>query len=120
MTVSLRHPAHPHRPPRQPRTPELDLQHEALESGHPQVLGEFLDHLQRSGIVLARWADDDRDVLYEISQDNNRLLADFLGIDLDRIERERMALLRWVRATHEWNDARAAAAAGTNDGEADA
>ena len=120
MTVSLEHRYHPRRPPRPPRTPELDLQHEALESGHPQVIGEFLDHLQRSGIVLARWADSDRDVLYEISTDNNRLLAGFFGIDLDRIERERMALLRWVRAKHEWEDARAATAAGTDEEKADA
>jgi hypothetical protein len=93
----------PLRRPKPPRTPELDRQRAVITTGANTVVGGFLDHLQEAGIVLARWHED-RDLLYQISESNEHLMADFFDLDLDKIEWERRALLTYMRRVHDYND----------------
>jgi hypothetical protein len=96
---------HPTRRPQKPWTPELDKRHVVIESGHAQVLGEFLDHLRsHEKYVLARYDEDSR--LYPVHVHEEAVLAGFFDLDLNRIEREKMALLRYMRACHQYDDDR--------------
>lgn len=84
-----------------PATPELDKQHQAIERGAHR-LGEFLDWLAAEGYVLARYSSGDScyagcSGLDPDYTDREKLVAGFFGIDLAKIEAERMALLEHIR-----------------------
>jgi hypothetical protein len=94
-----------------PLTPELDRQSKAIKDGAHRI-GEFLDWLEEQGYVLARYAKPDADgeyeadgydrysgeVLHQSYVGKEKLIAGFFGLDLDKIEAERMALLEHLRA----------------------
>jgi hypothetical protein len=59
-----------------------------------QVLSDFVDWLQTKGIHLAKWHDrGGADELFEIHTPYDELFADYFGIDLKAVERERRAML---------------------------
>jgi hypothetical protein len=81
-------------------TPELDKQRAVIESGASDTLGEFYDWLtDEKGWVLAEWTQDgmSNDYLQPVYFRPNQLFADFFGIDLDKIESERRAILESLR-----------------------
>lgn len=82
-------------------TPELDKQHAVIESGAAGTLGDFYDWLGENGYVIAKY------VTYEGWREKQlapahaqpeQLLADFFGIDRDKIESERRAILEELRS----------------------
>jgi hypothetical protein len=97
---------HPHRRPQKPWTPELDRRSAVLRTGHNLVLGEFLDHLRERGIVLARYAGAGGCDLAEHYEREEKTVALFFGLDVDKIGREQGALLSYVRAVQAWHDDR--------------
>jgi len=81
-------------------TPELDKQHAVIESGAAGTLGDFYDWLtDEKGWVLAEWTQDGmrNDYLKPVYFRPDQLFADFFGIDLDKIESERRAILEELR-----------------------
>lgn len=92
----------------QPPSPECEKL--AMVSDESNKIGQFLDWLSSKGVVLCTWEEnDDEDtndymphVLLPANQYRggygiNRLLAEYYSIDLDEVERERRALLDWLR-----------------------
>lgn len=98
----------------QPACPECDKLLKVSEESNK--IGAFLDYFLGSrGLHLAHYApadgylfDDDGDKVYidemlvpasEYRGDSgiSRLLAEYYGIDLDKVEQERRALLDWIR-----------------------
>lgn len=76
-----------------PETPELDRQHEVLDRSH--AAGDFIDWLGTQGLVIAQYGSDGQ--WYPAYIPPERLLADWLGIDLDKVEAERRAILAHLR-----------------------
>lgn len=97
---------HPRRRPQKPWTPELDRRSEVLKTGHNLVLGKFLDHLRDRDIVLARYAGAGGCDLVPTHEREEKTIALFFGLDVDKIGREQDALLRYVRAVQAWHDDR--------------
>ena len=99
MSVSLDAPG---RRPQKPWTPELDRRAVVIADGSAPLLARFLDHLRdERKIVFAQWAED---TLYPAYANEEALLASFFGLDLGRIEREKLALLNWIRAASKYDD----------------
>jgi hypothetical protein len=94
--------------PKVPATPELDRQAEIIHSGRSGTVQEFYDWLtQEKGYVLARYVSPEEryadDGIYgeqpvPVLVRPEDLMADFFGIDLNKIETERRALLDALRA----------------------
>lgn len=84
-----------------PATPELDKQHKIIEAGGPGAIGEFLDWLDGQDIFLACYSGYGSDLVHYQRRNRLRLIADFYGIDLDKVEAERLAVLEHVRAENE-------------------
>jgi len=80
------------------QTPEGDRVLSVKEKS--QAIGEFLEWLQSDGVVLAHWPDES-DELIPIFDPIERLLARYFDIDLAKVEEEKLALLRAMRAQHE-------------------
>jgi nucleoside-specific outer membrane channel protein Tsx len=81
-------------------TPELDKQRAVIESGASETVGDFYNWLDEKGYVLARWEVDgnENDYLGFVHINPQQLLAEFFGIDLDKIESERRAILEELRS----------------------
>lgn len=90
----------------QPPCPECEKL--AAVSKQSNKIGDFLDWLMSKGIVLAEWVEnedeDTSDIMPDLlmssirgSNGINKILADYYGIDLDKVEQERRALLDWLR-----------------------
>lgn len=97
---------HPDRRPQKPWTPELDRRSEVIRSGQAPAAAALLDHLESAGIVLARWVEneDEEEMLIPANHGGyERLIADALGLDLDKIDREQRALLGYLRAIHAYD-----------------
>lgn len=70
-----------------------------------RTIGDFLVWLQENGYVICVWRDPVRvgDHLaqpagyYPAGRTTEELLADYFGVDLEAAERERQAVLEWVR-----------------------
>lgn len=98
-----------------PACPECErLSEVANESNR---IGDFLDYfLNKKGLHLARYEEVRADVWNEEERERvtidemlvpaseyrgesgiSRLLAEYYGIDLDKVEQERKALLDWIR-----------------------
>lgn len=74
--------------------PELEKIQAVKETS--QAIGEFLAWLSGQGIILGRFeAVDglDGEWIMPIYRQNNQLLADYFNIDLNKVEKERMALI---------------------------
>jgi hypothetical protein len=84
------------------QTTELDKMHKV----HPQsqAVGEFLEWLQEENLALCRYDKATRQY-YPNCTSVEDLLAKHFGIDLDKVERERRAILDGIRAA---NDSRGA------------
>jgi hypothetical protein len=77
-------------------TPELDKQRAIIDSGAAETVGEFVDWLASAGYLIGRYEPMDgyRDrVLVPLRLSPEQLLAQHFGIDLDKIEAERRAIL---------------------------
>jgi len=77
-----------------PETPTLDKMRDAKERSQP--VGEFIDWLSTGGMCIAER--DDYGDHYPVNRSIEGLLAQWLDIDLNAAERERVAVLAWVRA----------------------
>ena len=64
-----------------------------------QIIGEFIEWLRSEGYRIAEYADGGfgDDYLCEASNTTEELLADYFGIDLAVVERERRVLLDQLR-----------------------
>ena len=81
-----------------PDTPELDKIKEV--SKESRKIGDFLEWLQyEKNWRLAYY--DSYDELTPAAFSIEPLLAEFFDIDLDKAEKERMAVLEWVRGQNE-------------------
>lgn len=81
-------------------TPELDKRAKILDSGQATTVQDFYDWLRKEGYHLARYVEVDGfhdKVLQETWVDPERLMAHFFGIDQDKVEAERMAILEAIR-----------------------
>lgn len=80
----------------QVKTPELNKMRAVNKDS--QKIGEFLEWLNEHEIILTR-EDEDASLceLFEISESNEQLLANYFEIDLAKCEQERSALLIAVR-----------------------
>jgi hypothetical protein len=79
-----------------------------------QLVGEFLDWLSQQGYYICRWQDEGdngqpkripatADDIARIHEDE--YLADFFGIDQDKLEEEKRAMLDALRASYAEQDA---------------
>lgn len=85
--------------------PECEKLHKV--SHISQQIGEFLDWLREQHITLCRWQDTIRHSdefgdytpqgYYMANDRTEKLLADFFEIDLDKVEEERLAMLKKLR-----------------------
>ena len=85
-------------------TSELDKQWKVIESGEADTLTRFFDWLLERGYTIGSWEsveslnfDSSYDEFQPLRIQPEQLFADFFGIDLDRIEVERRALLDALR-----------------------
>lgn len=84
-------------------TPELDRQLEVINSGKAKVVQEFIDWLAGRDIHLAVYDPESRFgrmLPHEYDGMWEQLMADFFGIDRDKIEQERRALLDDIRRSN--------------------
>lgn len=81
-----------------PATPELDKRSGIINSrvSPTQTLGEFYDWLQAQGLVLARWDKETQEYLPDFINPE-QLFANFFGLDSDKMEQERRAILEALR-----------------------
>lgn len=79
------------------RSPDRSEQCRLID--HSQLLGDFLEWLSDHGVVLAKWTTDEygEDALISDHATIERRLADYFGIDLEAVEREKRAMLERVR-----------------------
>ncbi len=82
-----------------PPTPELDKMKSI--QGQSQQIGQFLDWLQGDGgMTIAEYLGTDTeagDVLYPVQDSIEKILAAYFKIDLKKVERERQAILDYIR-----------------------
>lgn len=84
--------------PAQPETPELDRMVERSKDGHSQEIGEFIEWLGETGYEICRWYGGE----YEyVGRTPEAWLAEYFGIDLEKVEKERAAVLAFVRSKNE-------------------
>jgi len=72
-----------------------------VESGDNQVISGFIDWLNEHGYWIGEWVkfEERRDeTLVPIRKSNAALLADYFGIDLAQLDRERRDLLTKIQS----------------------
>lgn len=88
-----------------PETPELDKQAKIIDSGDAAVVQDFLDWLiEERGYTLCVPKEDSLHGYYLPAPSYGgpeQLMADFFGIDRDAVERERRALLDYLRTLND-------------------
>jgi len=78
--------------------PYPEHQRMSAVAGQSQVIGEFLDWLPTIGVVLCEpWEES----FYPSGRTTTSLLAEFFGIDLNKIETEKRAMLAALRERQE-------------------
>lgn len=97
----------------EPKCPECERVHEVAPKS--QAIGEFVEWLESQGIVLATYHEhtegcyNDEDFLVcgyrkdQLQPDHRNIqsrLAEFFGIDLNKVEKERRALLKYLAEKH--------------------
>jgi hypothetical protein len=78
----------------------LECEKLAAVSEESNKIGAFLDYLRMNGYVLAKWGDTREEYCLEMHLSDvniNHLLAEYYDIDLDKVEKERKSLLKWLR-----------------------
>ena len=73
-------------------------EHEKLKkiSDQSQVIGEFLEHLEKKGVVLC--VQSFRYV--PIGKSKQIILAEYFGIDLDKLEVEKQEMIEGIRSNN--------------------
>lgn len=85
-----------------PATPELDKMQEVKEES--QKLGAFLDWLESSGRVLCNYIENEYSDEYRPVRDSiEEILSYYFDIDLKKAEKEREAILEYIRSQDENN-----------------
>lgn len=83
-------------PRKEPECPECEKLTKV--SGESQAIGNFLEHLQEQGIVLAEWRGSGSTQSLILNHSSiEYLLAEYFNIDMDKVEKERRALLEYLR-----------------------
>lgn len=84
-----------------PPTPELDKQLAIIESGKAATVQDFYDWIREKGWAICEPNPDSlRNYYTQIYTQPEQLMADFFGIDRDKIEAERRALLEYIQVQH--------------------
>ena len=65
-----------------------------------QIIGEFLDWLRSEQEVTLCTLDESEDQFYPVFVSIEDLLAEYFGIDLQKVEQEKVALLEALRETY--------------------
>lgn len=88
----------------QPECPECEKLSRVSEEFNK--IGDFLSWLSQKDVVLAEWEIDWLiPSSYRLSDSGiTKMLADYFGIDLNKVEKERRALLEWVQEQYEENN----------------
>ena len=82
---------------------------------HSKIVGEFLEYLEEHRIYLAKYedgyeddlaeyedrCDGDGEILIRIHRSKESLIADFFGLDIEKIEEEKRSILRRIQREHE-------------------
>jgi len=76
-------------------------EHEKLDKveDKSQVIGEFLDWLRSTRIFLCRYGK--REIPYPIGETIEEILAAYFGIDLEKLEQEKQAMLEEMRKANQ-------------------
>lgn len=88
----------------QPPCPECERLSNVADDSNK--IGEFIDWLRMNEMDIVEY--DERGELRDYPSHTgnvgiNNLLAKYFGIDLNKVEQERRALLDWLRSQHEEN-----------------
>jgi len=77
-------------------------EHEKLQaiSDQSQAIGEFLEAGGGNGYRLCEW-NEELDEFFPVTRTTQQVLAHYFGIDLDRLEAEKRAMLDEMRALNE-------------------
>lgn len=80
----------------EPEAPECKKLSAVRDESHK--IGEFIDWLHEQGIQLCEWMDyEDAPAQYApTTQTSEKLLAKYFDIDLNKVERERRAILEYL------------------------
>jgi len=84
--------------PVQPETPELDRMIERATAGHSQDIGEFIEWLDDTNYNICEWHGGEYNPVHRTPE---QWLAEFFGIDLDKVEKERALVLEYMRSKNE-------------------
>ena len=86
------------KPASYPKTPELNKMSAVKDKS--QIIGAFLDQLSQEGVHLATYEESrpDEEGLFPLNQSIEVTLAKYFDIDLDKVERERRAILEHIRS----------------------
>lgn len=84
----------------QPACPECEKLAQAVKTHNTQDIGNFLSWMFGEGYVIAVWYDDE---LCPARKSIENMLAKYVGIDMDKVEQERRALLVWLREVQDEN-----------------
>jgi hypothetical protein len=85
----------------EPACPELEkMKTISIKS---QVIGEFIDWLGTEQMCVAQWGADDPlyPELHPVRLSIEKLLAKYFSIDLNKVDKEKRALLDYVRSLNE-------------------
>jgi steroid 5-alpha reductase family enzyme len=84
--------------PTKPETPELDKASKIRAQS--QAIGEFIEWLPEQAMTICTYSDAD-EAYFPSGFNINTLLAKFFGLDEDKMEAERRALLEYARQLNE-------------------
>lgn len=74
------------------KTPELDKMLKVKNVS--QAIGMFIDWLQQEKQIVFAIYDDGNDMLEQVRTNTEKFLAEYFGIDLEKAEKERRAILK--------------------------
>jgi len=81
-----------------PATPECDKKLEIIHSGQAQLIQDFIEWLlDEQGVQLYSREEYEDGTPVPWYRSREQIMAGFFGIDLDKIEKERRALLAHIR-----------------------
>lgn len=86
-----------------PATPECDRMHEVIDEHDTQTVGDFLDWALSAGFHLCTW-NDRLEQFDPVHKSVEQWLAARHGIDLDKVDAEKKAILEHLRRQHEIAD----------------
>jgi hypothetical protein len=86
----------------EPQCPECEKLSKVSKQSDP--IGQFLEWLKNArGYKVAEYITDphsyrgEDQILVEVKETTEQLLADYFDIDLEKVEKERQMLLNWLR-----------------------